>query len=294
MLKNWLLAIRPKTLLASIGPVLLGSTLAFHDNQFSDFIFLLTLACAVLLQIAVNLANDLFDARSGVDTPARLGPTRVTQTGLISSHQLIVVLTLVCLLASATGLALIYFSSSLLIIFGLASLIAVFAYSAGPWPLASHALGEVMVLLFFGWLAVGGSYYVHTLAVNVNVLIFGTVVGLMSAAIMLVNNIRDIPTDTVANKHTLAVRLGSYRAVFLYKILLISALLIHALNTLSFGLFSFIPLIFTIPFALKLIRTISIRQGNELNIQLAQTSQFVFIYCASMSAVLVYLEIMRV
>jgi len=287
MFKYWLMAIRPKTLPASISPVLLGSALAFYSGHFSFGIFVLALMCALLLQVAVNFANDLFDAHSGVDTERRMGPVRVTQSGLISSRQLAIALGLVSVLAMASGLVLVYYSSLWLLILGLAALVAVFAYSGGPWPLASHGLGEVTVLAFFGWLAVGGTYYAHTSDINWSVMAYGTVAGLISAAIMLVNNIRDISTDKPAAKHTLAVILGDSSARRLYKALLITALLLHIAITYPLGLYSFIPLVFAAPLIRKLLRNIILRQGAELNQQLAQTAQLELVYCILMSGVLV-------
>lgn len=272
---------------------MLGSALAFYDGKFSIVIVILTLICALLLQISVNLTNDLFDARSGVDGEERLGPIRVTQSGLITEKQLIRVIFVVVLLAVVDGLALMYFSSWFLIVFGLASVVAVFAYSAGPWPLASHAMGELTVFFFFGWLAVGGSYYVHTLKIDLWVLVFGSVAGFLSAAIMLVNNIRDIATDKDALKITLAVRLGDIRARLLYKVLFITALVIHLLTVFSLGWLSFVPVILVFWPAQKLFRNISLRQGAALNLQLVQTAQLECVYCVAMGAVLVILGIVN-
>ena len=287
MLKNWLLAIRPKTLAASISPILLGSALAYHDGLLRPLSLLLALVCALCLQIAVNLANDWFDGRSGVDTALRQGPVRVTQAGLISPVQLLLGLGLVSAVAIVSGLWLVALSSWGLLVFGLAALLAVFAYSGGPWPLASHAMGEVTVLVFFGWLAVGGSYYVHTLQMNTMVLGFGTVAGLISAAIMLVNNIRDIGTDTPANKRTLAVVLGDNRARQLYVGLLMTAVIGHLVISFPMGLVSLIPVLLMAPFLRRLVRAIKVRQGADLNRQLAQTAQLELLYCLAMSAVLV-------
>ena len=287
MLKPWLLAIRPKTLAASVSPILLGSALAYHDGLLQPLNLWLALICALCLQIAVNLANDWFDGRSGVDTALRQGPIRVTQAGLMSPFQLLLGLGLVSALAIASGLWLVALSSWGLLAFGLAALLAVFAYSGGPWPLASHALGEVTVLLFFGWLAVGGSYYVHALQINPVVLGFGTVAGLISAAIMLVNNIRDIATDRPANKHTLAVVLGDNRARQLYIGLLITAVVGHLVISFPLGLVSLIPVLMMAPFLRRLVGAIRVRQGAGLNLQLAQTAQLLLLYCLAMSAVLV-------
>jgi 1,4-dihydroxy-2-naphthoate octaprenyltransferase len=205
----------------------------------------------------------------------------------MSPFQLLLGLGLVSALAIASGLWLVALTSWGLLAFGLAALLAVFAYSGGPWPLASHALGEVMVLMFFGWLAVGGSYYVHTLQINPVVMGYGTVAGLISAAIMLVNNIRDIATDRPANKHTLAVVLGDNRARQLYVGLLITAVVGHLVISFPLGLVSLIPVLMMTPFLRRLVGAIRVRKGAGLNLQLAQTAQLVLLYCLAMSAVLV-------
>jgi 1,4-dihydroxy-2-naphthoate octaprenyltransferase len=289
-LNSWALACRPKTLAASVSPVLLGAALANYDGYFHPYIFLCALLCALLLQIAVNLANDLFDAKSGVDTDARIGPIRATQTGLISANHMRWALVFVTSLALLFGLILVLHSHWWLMVLGLAALCAVFAYSGGPYPLASHGLGEVTVLLFFGWLAVGGSYFVFTEDINLNVLGYGTVAGLLSAAIMLVNNIRDISTDQAANKNTLAVTLGDARARQLYRLLLVGALMLHLIVSIDLGLYSILSIIAVVPLMRSLMLQITIRQGVALNIQLAKTAQLVAVYCLSVAVVITLLS----
>jgi 1,4-dihydroxy-2-naphthoate octaprenyltransferase len=261
--------------------------LAWNSGQFSEFIFLFALICAIALQIAVNLANDFFDGKSGVDSEHRKGPQRVTQSGLVSDRQMILALCLTCLVALGSGLVLVYLSSSVLLYLGFASLLAVFAYSGGPKPLASHALGEVTVLIFFGWLAVAGTFYAHTLSVTWQVIGYGTVAGLISAAIMLVNNIRDIPTDVVANKHTLAVRLGDAHARRVYQALLVTALIVHLVVSYDLGLWSFLPLLVVAPMTRALLGDIQTTQGEGLNQLLARTAKLEFFYCVLMGLVLV-------
>ncbi len=286
MLNPWLLAMRPKTLPASVSPILLGSALAFDQGLFRWPVFGLAMICALALQIAVNFANDYFDAKSGVDTEKRLGPQRATQSGLISSQRMMMALLLVCLVAFISGMGLVWLSDWVLLVLGIASLVAVFAYSGGPFPLASHGLGEITVLLFFGLLAVGGTYYAHSLHITASVLGYGVVAGLISAAIMLVNNIRDIPTDAPAGKHTLAVMLGDQRARELYKWLLVSALVVHLLVSFNLGFASFVPLLVVAPMARRLIQQSRQLQGAELNQLLARTAVLEMAYCLLASVVL--------
>lgn len=194
---------------------------------------------------------------------------------------------LTCLVALGSGLVIVYLSSVMLLYLGLASLFAVFAYSGGPKPLASNALGELTVLIFFGWLAVAGTYFAHTLSVTWQVFGYGTVAGLISAAIMLVNNIRDIPTDIVAHKNTLAVRLGDAHARRLYQAMLVLALIMHLVVSFNLGLWSFLPLVIVAPLTRVLVGDIQITQGSELNQLLARTAKLELIYCVLMSFVLI-------
>ncbi len=285
MLSHWILALRPKTLPASISPILLGSALAYSEASFNVLVFIVALLCAVFLQIAVNLANDLFDAQSGVDGVQRLGPVRVAQSGLISHSKLRIALYSTVSIAALLGLLLCGLSSWWLLLFGLASLLGVFLYSGGPYPLASHGLGEVTVLIFFGWLAVMGSYFVQTHALSGLAMGYGSVAGLMSAAIMLVNNIRDIPTDAPAGKRTLAVRLGEQRSRWLYKAALLTALMLHFLLSWPLGWWALLPALLIAPLLRHLLLTINERTGRQLNKQLAQTAQLLLLYCFTQSAV---------
>lgn len=285
MLDRWILALRPKTLPASISPILLGSALAYSEASFNVLVFIVALLCAVFLQIAVNLANDLFDAQSGVDGVQRLGPVRVAQSGLISHSKLRIALYSTVSIAALLGLLLCGLSSWWLLLFGLASLLGVFLYSGGPYPLASHGLGEVTVLIFFGWLAVMGSYFVQTNALSVLALGYGSVAGLMSAAIMLVNNLRDIPTDAPAGKRTLAVRLGEQRSRWLYKAALLTALMLHFLLSWPLGWWALLPALLIAPLLRHLLLAINERTGRQLNKQLAQTAQLLLLYCFTQSAV---------
>lgn len=285
----WLLAIRPKTLPASISPILLGNALALSQPNFNAWLFALALVCALCLQIAVNFANDLFDAQSGVDSAARLGPTRVIQAGLLAPQQLRRALYAAVLLACVCGLLLCAFSSWWLLGFGVLALLGVFLYSAGPWPLASHGLGELAVLLFFGWLAVMGSYFIQTLTLNAYVLGYATLAGLLSAAIMLVNNIRDISTDAAAGKNTLAVKIGQRAARRLYQAMLLSALLLHFVLSFALGWWSLLTAFAIAPLGCYLLGAIRYREAQQLNRQLAQTAQLLLLYCVIQSAVLWFL-----
>lgn len=285
----WLGAIRPKTLPASVSPILLGSALAFHHEAFSLVLFVVALACALSLQIAVNFANDYFDSRSGVDTHERLGPVRALQSEDLPALAIFKGSLLFSFIALCLGFFLVWQSHWQLIWFGLLSLVAVFAYSGGPWPLASNALGEVTVFFFFGWLGVAGAYFVQTGQLPLHLVIYGSAAGFLSAAIMLVNNIRDRNTDTKAHKFTLAVKLGERASRYLYVTLLLSAMLIHlflaVLGNNFWLVFVPIALVF-IPTCLLSINVFK-RSGKALNQQLAQTALLLLVYCLTTSAVII-------
>lgn len=285
----WFLALRPKTLPASLAPVLLGSALAFADGYFHLAAFLLALVCALSLQLAVNFANDLFDAEKGVDTQQRLGPLRGLQLGWMQPEDLKKGLVLVLAIALVSGLMLAALVSWWLLVFGLASLLAALAYSGGPYPLASHALGEVLVLVFFGWLAVMGSYFIHTLQLNWTVFGYATLIGLLSASIMLVNNLRDRYTDARAGKKTLVVYLGGRASRSLYRGILFAAPLMHWMLNPYLNNLTWLPLVFVLPFIAILWRWIGHLDGQSLNRMLAFTSLLLLVYSLSHSFVLILL-----
>lgn len=285
-MKIWWQAIRPKTLLASIGPVLLATALAARYVELNLSVFCITLLCALLLQISVNLANDLFDGLSGVDNELRVGPTRALHSGQVSAQQLKQALLITTLLAVVLGCYLIYQGGWVFFLLGVFSLLGVFAYSAGPFPLASNALGEVAVFIFFGLVCVIGSFYLQAKTVNLAVIGYASCVGLLNAALMLVNNIRDIASDTVADKHTLAVKLGDEAARRLFKWLIFITLILHLVTSLNSLLLQLLPVAVCLLLLPSLFKGINLFQGVQLNAQLANTARFGFIYCLISSIVL--------
>jgi len=279
----WWQAIRPKTLLASLGPVLLATTLAANHGQLNILIFIMTLLCALFLQVSVNLANDLFDGLSGVDNELRLGPQRALHSGLVTIKQLKLALLITVLISICSGCYLIYQGGIAFLLLGIMSILGVFAYSAGPFPLASNALGEVAVFLFFGLIAVLGSFYLQTQTITSMAFSYAVCVGLLSAALMLVNNIRDINSDSKANKLTLAVRLGDKNSRALYKLLLAITLTLHLFTSANSLTLALLPLIICGLFLPSLYKAINTYQGKDLNKLLASTAQFGFVYAISVS-----------
>jgi 1,4-dihydroxy-2-naphthoate octaprenyltransferase len=204
----WFLAVRPKTLPAAVSPVLVGCAVAWAADGFHLGTAIAAFAVALLLQIAANLANDVADFRRGADTAERLGPVRVTQSGLIRSERITMATAVVLVLAAIPGLYLVWRGGPLLAGLGLLAMLAAVAYTAGPKPFGYLGLGEVFVFLFFGPVAVIGTAYVMTGAASPLAVAASLPMGCLISAILVVNNLRDIDTDRAAGKHTLAVRMG--------------------------------------------------------------------------------------
>lgn len=202
------MAARPKTLPAAVGGVVVGAALAIRDGVFAPLPALAALAGALLFQIAANFANDYFDYVKGIDTADRLGPVRVTQSGLIAPARLRLGLAVVVGLALLDGLYLVSVGGWFILFIGLAAVAATLAYSGGPFPLASHGLGDGFVFVFFGLAAVCGTYYAQALTLTAPVVVAAAPVGALITAILVVNNARDIPTDAKTGKRTLAVMFG--------------------------------------------------------------------------------------
>jgi 1,4-dihydroxy-2-naphthoate octaprenyltransferase len=209
-LRAWLLAARPKTLTAGAVPVVVGTAFAYADQKRIDWLmFLFALLGAIFIQIATNFINDALDFQRGADTAERLGPTRVTQAGLLTPQAVLRGATICFLLALACGVPLVLRGGYPLIAIGLLSIAAAYVYTGGPYPLAYHGLGELFVMIFFGLVAVSGSYYVQTATITWPVIAAGAAVGSISTALLAVNNLRDLESDRRSGKKTLAARFGS-------------------------------------------------------------------------------------
>ena len=205
----WLLAARPKTLSAAVVPVLMGSALAADEPPaISWWVFACALAGALLIQIATNFINDALDFKKGADTSERLGPVRVTAAGLISAERVLRAAWLCLGLAALCGSPLLGRGGWPLLVIGLASIAAAYAYTGGPYPLAYHGMGELFVVLFFGFVAVGGTFYAHSLQLTQSALLAGFAAGSLATVLLVINNLRDIDSDRRSNKRTLAVRFG--------------------------------------------------------------------------------------
>lgn len=279
-LQAWILATRPKTLPAAIGPVLVGSALAFADDRFSLYPALAALAVAILLQIGVNLANDYFDHVKGIDTDDRIGPLRVTQSGLIAPHKVKLAMLLTFILAALCGAYLITVGGWPVVIIGGAAILSALAYSGGPFPLASHGLGDLFVFIFFGLVAVCGTYYVQSLKFTMIAFILATSIGLLITAILVINNLRDITSDKKVGKYTLSVLLGERGSKWEFIILLIGGYVIPLIIWIG-GFISFwilLPLL-SLPLAISVGREVwEASIGPALNQTLARTARLSLIF----------------
>ncbi len=234
-MKPWLVAARPPTLLASVAPVLVGGGLATGDGAFRWDALIVTLVTAVLINVAVNFANDASDARRGVDGPQRIGPPRAVASGTLTARQVWAGTLFVLALASAGGVYLAWISSWWILCAGVAAIVAALAYTGGPWPYGYHGLGEVFVFTFFGLTGVVGSRFVHDATLTTEAWLLAIPVGFLVTAILVVNNIRDLDTDRTANKRTLAVILGRPGTRILYATLVFGSFALIAAYA-AFGL----------------------------------------------------------
>lgn len=290
IMNPWLLAIRPRTLPAVIGPLLIGNMLAFELEQFSVMVACISMLCGILLQISVNLANDYFDFKNGIDTEERLGPVRVTQSGMIAPKTVRNAMILSLVLALIVGSYLIYQGGWPIAILAVASVLGALCYSGGPYPLASHGLGEVAAFVFFGLVAVVGSYYIQAGDTNLTAWLLGSAIGFFNAAIMLVNNTRDINTDIKAGKNTLAVRIGEGQAKVLYQSLVYLPFAI-IIAGFFLGYLKGLPVLLagvSLVIARKLSQAFQDNSGEALNPILGQTAKLTMTFSTLFSVGLVF------
>ncbi len=285
IIKGWVTAARPKTLPAALGPILPGAALAWSMNSFKLLPAIAALSAALLLQIAVNVANDYFDFIHGIDTPDRVGPTRAAAGGLLSLKQMRIGMVLITFLILTIGAYLIYIAGLPILFIGLASVISVYLYSSGPFPLSTNALGDLFVFIFFGPAAVCGTYYVQTLSLNLEIILYSVSIGLLITAIIVVNNYRDIKTDTAGGKKTLAVFLGKRLTRVEYSLLVIIAYLIPPTLVFYKIVSPWILLsLITIPLWIPLFRDMYGRaSGQALNKTLAGTAKAGFLFSVLLS-----------
>ncbi len=249
----WFLACRPKTLSVSLSPVLVGTAIAWHNSGRVLWLPLLAAAlAAALIQLGTNLFNDVGDFRRGADTPGRLGPKRATAEGWLAAGVVEAAAWLAFVLAFVCGIYLVWHGGWPMVGIGLASLAAGWAYTGGPAPIAYRPLGEVLVFIFFGLVAVGGSYYLQALTLTPLAVFAAALVGLHAAAVITVNNYRDRDGDARNGKNTLAVVLGRRATRRLYTIEMLAPYALLPLLAASLGWRAALPLL-SLPLAVRLI-----------------------------------------
>jgi 1,4-dihydroxy-2-naphthoate octaprenyltransferase len=274
-MRIWVMAARPRTLPAAIAPVLVGTAAAVqwvgHLPRWGAF--LAALVGSVFIQIGTNLANDYSDAKRGADTTDRLGPVRVTSAGLVTPQRVMRATWIAFAIAVTCGIYLATVAGLVILLIGAASIAAGVLYTGGPRPYGYAGLGEVFVFLFFGLVAVNGSYYVQVEQLDALPLGLSISIGFLATAILVVNNVRDLETDRRAGKMTLAVRMGRANAVALYRLLVLGAFAVLPLALIA-GETSAWPLLglLALPLATRPMRTIAERSdGPALNAALAAT-----------------------
>ncbi|MGD0198153.1 MAG: 1,4-dihydroxy-2-naphthoate polyprenyltransferase [Solirubrobacteraceae bacterium] len=280
------MAARPRTLPAAVAPVLVGTALAIHVGPFHALAFVAALVGALMIQIGTNLSNDYSDARRGADAEDRLGPVRVTAGGLVPPRQVLVATYVTFALAVLCGVYLIAVAGWLLLAIGAASILAGVLYTGGPRPYGYEGLGELFVFLFFGIVAVSGSYFVQRKELPWEAFALAVPVGLLIAAILVVNNVRDLETDRRAGKRTLAVRLGRRNTRVMFVAMLAVAFASGLVCWPADSLSPWLALtLLDIPLAVAIARTVLTHtDGPSLNGALARTGILALTYCLLLAA----------
>lgn len=272
--KAWILAARPKTLTGAMIPVLTGSALAFMDGKFNWLPALICILFACLMQIAANFINDLFDYLKGTDREDRLGPERACAQGWITPNAMKIGILVVVLLACALGSTLLLWGGWELIIVGILCVVFAFFYTTGPYPLSYNGWGDILVLVFFGFIPVGGTYYVQALTITPDVIIVSLICGLIIDTLLVVNNYRDRDTDKKTGKRTVIVRFGEPFGRYLYLITgMIAALLCLWFIKDGHWYAALLPQLYIIPHIITWRKMVKIYSGKKLNSILGETSR---------------------
>jgi len=275
----WILASRPKTLPAAAAPVIVATSLAIGDGVFQFWPAFAALIGALLIQIGTNFANDYYDFKKGTDTEERLGPTRVTQAGLLSPKEVKVGMWLIFGLAAVVGIYILIVGGWSIFILGILSIIFGIAYTGGPYPLGYNGLGDIFVFIFFGFVAVGGTYYIQAGTITPQVLWTSLPIGFLATAILVVNNFRDLEQDKIAGKRTLAVRFGKKITQLEYFLLLGLSYLVPFILWANSLTSAWILLVFlSFPLAYSLSKDMVEKRGRELNKTLAGTGKLELIF----------------
>ncbi len=279
-IKIWLLATRPKTLPASVMPVIIASALALSNKSFDYVTFALTLIESLLIQVITNFVNEIYDYKRGVDTNERTGPSRAVADGAISVKAMVAASVALTGITLILGLYLVIAKDGGLFILGigLSSLLLAYIYTAGPKPISYLGISEIFCFLFFGVFAVLGTYYLQVHKITLEALITSLGPGFFSTNILGTNNIRDMQTDLKAGKMTLAVKIGRKKAIALYIVFNVFAFITPFILTLLIKNYWVLLPIISFPFSIYLIRNLIKYSGPELNRVLAGTGQLLIMY----------------
>lgn len=275
----WFILMRPKSWLASLSPVLAGGALAMAEGFWNWPIWIITALTAMLLQAIANLANDFFDYRHGFDLPKNGESLRIIKSGLLNPRAFAAVISVLSIIAVMLGLVLVWHGGWPILVIGVAALGAAFLYSAGPWPMTAHAMGEAAVVFFFGLMAGGGAYYLQTGVVTGTALLLSLAPGLISAGIMMVNNYRDLAIDRQTGKTTLAGLMGAIWFRRLFVLVILAAYLVVVLTALltpKVSLWALLALL-SLPLAFKVIRDVYTKTGPALSATVISTALLNFI-----------------
>ena len=279
----WIYAARPKTLVASIIPIISSVLILPNQNILKINIFVWTIIAALIIQIVTNYINDLFDFIKGADKN-RIGPARMLQSGLISTNQMQRTIIILICIGIGAGIPLVIQGGIPIIIIGLSSFVFAFLYTGGPFPLAYHGLGDVFVFIYFGLIAVLGSYYLQTEFIDINAMYLGISIGAKNVLLLIVNNIRDYKTDKIANKKTLIVLFGLYfgkiHAVLMLILSYISIFILASnFNQMNIFYFTLIGL----PFSVSILYDIMQKNNIHLNKTLGKVSKLLILDCILLS-----------
>ena len=269
-IKLWINAARPKTLAASIVPIVSAMLILPNQALFKSYIFILTITAAIIIQIITNYINDLYDFLSGADKE-RIGPQRMLESGLLSQGEMTIAIKVLFILGIMCGLPLVLHGGWPILIIGLSAFLFAYLYTAGPFPLAYHGLGDIFVFIYFGLISVMGSYYLQTGFIDKNVMWLGISIGAKNVILLAINNIRDYAGDKKCNKNTLVVIFG--RNFGKSQILFMILLSYISFFCLSIGLDSkviFYLSIISLPLSLNILSDIYSKKGEILNLTLGK------------------------
>ncbi len=275
----WILATRPRTLVAGAVPVVVGSALAYRDRLFQWPVAMAALLGALCIQVGTNLTNDYFDFKRGADSSDRQGPARAASSGWLEARDVLAGAMISFALATVFGVYLVWVGGVAILAIGLASIVAGYCYTGGPYPLAYHGLGDVFVLAFFGFVAVGGTYFVQTGTLSALSLVAAVAVGLQGVMLLAVNNTRDVESDRRSNKKTLVVKLGQRFGRIEYVVCFTFSALTPVALWLSGAASPWVlTTLFSLPLTIHPLRLMLTVSDRRLNTSLAETARFQMVF----------------